>query len=771
MIEPITKSEVESGVVFEHPFVAALINNIPGAVLVTKDSRVCSCNSSAERLFKGSDKSSFLGKSIPQISSTKQPDGSDSTQVFSQVLSKITHGKNLHIEWQFIRPDGTPFDAKVTIRQTDPEFGSYLIFNIIDNHEESSAIRDIITLAEEMKHGNLRSRLKTEGYHGDLGTMMTRINGMLDDILYPFRDMSKVLVNISKGNLSARIDQTFEGEHERIRGAVHGVADSIGQLQSEILRITQAAQQGKVTERGHPENFQGSYAEIIQEMNVMLDTIINPIREGYRVLKKIRGGDLSERVTIECIGDHAKLKDAINDLHSWFSSLIVYVTKISEGDMTASIEKASEKDEIYGPLVKMRDEIKSVIADVQALVAAGLRGELTFRANASHHEGDYTKIIEGINKTLDSVTMPVNEAMRVSENYALYDFSQGINPALQMEGDWNEFKEALDQVGCNISDAVSIINEQVDALNSVVNQTHASISDVSQGTGALADIAQNVSVNAEGGRDGIAQILSAMEDLAVNVSNVSSRADEVSMLAHNTNTLSEKGTGLAKGAEKGMDDITVSTDQVVKIVHEIMDEMKQISKITKVISDIASQTNLLALNAAIEAARAGEAGRGFAVVASEVKSLAQESRQSAENITAMIETLQKKTERASDTMDKSAESVKTGGVALKDTLVVFNEIIGSISIISSRMDDVARSAEQQAAVVEEITASINEVNDMVLNTSKQAMSAAAASEQASAATDQLTEQSQEVFNVASLLSREMKKFKVAEDNKNLSIFN
>lgn len=739
---------------------AAAINNIPGTVLVTKNSKICSCNGSAVRYFKVQDKTALIGKDIPQISARKQPDGSDSAQIFTQVLSKIQPGKTLHIEWQFQRPDGSIFDAKVLIRQSDPEFGSYLIFTIADNLEESSAIRDIIALAEEMKHGNLRSRLKTEGYHGDLETMMNRINSMLDDILIPFRDMSKVLVKISKGDITARIDQTFEGEHERIRGAVHGVADGVVQLQAEILRITAAAREGKVTERGRPELFNGAYAETITEINEMLDTIINPIRHGYRILKKIRGGDLSERVEIECIGDHAKLKNAINDLHSWFSSLIVYVTKISEGDMTASIEKASDKDEMYGPLIKMRDNIRSVISDVNTLVQSGINGQLTVRANSSKHEGDFQTIIDGINKTLDSVIMPVNEAMRVSEKFALYDFSQGINPALNMEGDWNEFKEALDQVGCNISDAVIIINKQIESLNSVVNQTHASIGDVSQGTLALADIAQVVSMNAEGGKDGIAQILSAMEDLAINVSKVSSRADEVSTLANNTNTLSEKGTQLAQGAEKGMDEITLSTSQVVGIVHEIMDEMKQISKITKVISDIASQTNLLALNAAIEAARAGEAGRGFAVVASEVKSLAQESRRSAENITGMIDTLQKKTERASETMDKSAESVKIGGTALKDTLIVFNEIIGSISIISTRMDEVARSAEQQAAVVEEITASINEVNDMVLNTSKQALSAAAASEEASAATDQLTEQSQEVFNVASLLATEMEKFKV-----------
>ncbi len=760
IIELVTNTDLESGTIFEHSFIATILHNIPCPVLVTKNSRVCGANTAAVRLFKAPGVESMNGKDLPGLSPTRQPDGSDSADEYRKILTRITSGKNFRFEWQFKREDQSVFNAKVTIRPSDPQLGEYLIITLVDNNEESSAIRDIISLAEDMKHGKLGSRLRTDGYHGDLGKMMVGINSMLDDILIPFRDMSKVLVQISKGNIKARIDQPFEGEHERIRGAVHAVADVIVQLDAEILRITAAARAGKVTERGNPELFQGAYAGIITEMNEMLDTIINPIRAGYRVLKKIRGGDLSERVEIDCIGDHAKLKDAINDLHTWFSSLIVYVTKISNGDMTASIEKASENDQIYGPLVKMRDNIRSVISDVNALVQAGTNGQLTFRADPSHHEGDFRSIVDGINKTLDSVTIPVNEAMRVSENYALYDFTQGVNPALRMEGDWIEFKEALDQVGCNINDAVTIINHQIETLNNVVGQTHASINDVSQGTTVLSDIAQVVSMNAEGGKDGIAQILSAMEDLAVNVSNVSARADEVSTLANNTNSLSERGTTLAKGAETGMDEITISTSQVVSLVREIMEEMKKINKITKVISDIASQTNLLALNAAIEAARAGEAGRGFAVVAAEVKALAQESRQSAENITGMIDTLQKKTELASVTMDKSAESVKTGGIALKDTLVVFNEIIGSISVINTRMDEVARSAEQQAAVVQEITASINEVNDMVLNTSKQAISAAAASEQASAATDQLSEQSQEVFNVAVTLSEEMKKFKV-----------
>ncbi len=743
---------------FDNPLILSILDNVPGPVLVMKENRFCGCNLAASRLFRSPDKSFVIGRDLISISTPQQPDGTDSSVHIKALFSRIQPGKNLNIEWRFLRADNTSFDGKGAIRMSDPAYGQYYLFSLSDNSAESWMIRDILSLSEEMKKGNLRARMNTEGYHGDLKDLVEKINVMLDDILHPFRDMSKVLVKVSQGEVHVRVDQQLQGEHERIRNAVNGVADTIELLQKEIHRMITAAKTGKLAERGDPTPFKGAYAETITGMNEMLDAILNPIRHGNIVLQKIRRGDLSQRIDIECVGDHAKLKDAINGVHDWLANLIVYVTRISEGDMTASIERASETDEIYGPLTQMRDNIRSLITDVEELGKAGARGELTVRADPARHKGDYRNIIEGMNRTLDSVIIPVNEAMEVSENYARYNFAYRINPELAMEGDWSDFKQALDQVGSNVSQAVKIINEQVESLNSLVTQTHGSINDVSQGTNALADIAQSVSINAERGRDGISQILSAMENLAVNVSAVSSRADEVNRLAIDTSDLSAKGTELAKGAETGMDEITESTTQVVGLVREIMEEMKKINKITKVISDIASQTNLLALNAAIEAARAGEAGRGFAVVASEVKSLALESRESAENITGMIESLQKKTELASVTMDQSAQSVQNGGQALSETLKVFNEIITAISTISERMDDVARSAEQQAAAVEEITASINEVNDMVLDTSKEAVAAAAASQEAAAATDQLTSQSDSVFEVAELLNKEMQKF-------------
>ena len=745
---------------FDCPFVLSLIDNIPCPILIMSDGKFCGCNQAAGKLFKSPDRSFIVGKDLLGISSAKQPDGADSEVYITPLFSRVIPGKTVNLEWRFLRADNTFFDGKGTMRLTDPVYGKFILFSITDNSAEAWAIRDILALSAEMKKGNIRARLSSDGYHGDLEELILKINTILDDILKPFKDMSETLVLISKGDVKVRVDQVLQGELEENRLAVNGVADTIELLQQEINRLSDAAKNGRLSERGRPELFQGAYAETIEGLNAMLNAILDPIDRGTAVLQKIRGGDLSERVEIACTGDQEKLKDAINDLHHWLSNLIVYVTKISAGDMSATIEKSSNNDQIYGPLVQMRDNIRSLIEDVETLGRAGLQGELTYRADSSRHQGEFGTIIEGMNKTLDSVIIPVNEAMKISGSYAQYNFTERVDPSLPMEGDWAGLKKALDQVGIHVSEAVQIINDQVKNLKSAVTQTNASINDVSQGTATLADVAQAVSLNAERGKDGISQILRAMEDLAVNVSAVSGKADEVNRLAISTSDLSEKGTELAKGAETGMDEITKSTSQVVSLVHEIIEEMKKINKITKVISDIASQTNLLALNAAIEAARAGEAGRGFAVVASEVKSLALESRQSAENITGMIESLQKKTELASTTMDQSAISVEHGGKALTETLKVFNEIIGSISTISDRMDEVARSAEQQAAAVEEITASIHEVNDKVTDTSKEAILAAAASEQASAATDEMSVQAENVFAVLTRLGREMQKFTI-----------
>ena len=95
----------------------------------------------------------------------------------------------------------------------------------------------------------------------------------------------------------------------------NGVADITRKVHEEISRMVDAAKRGDLANRGNPDLFSGEYAATIRGINEMLDAILTPIRAGNRILQKIQKGDLSERVEIECDGDHSKIRENIYAVH------------------------------------------------------------------------------------------------------------------------------------------------------------------------------------------------------------------------------------------------------------------------------------------------------------------------------------------------------------------------------------------------------------------------------------------------------------------------
>jgi len=411
-------------------------------------------------------------------------------------------------------------------------------------------------------------------------------------------------------------------------------------------------------------------------------------------------------------------------------------------------------------LHRARDSVKNLVVQAKSLAKGAIQGDLKNRADITQVTGDFAEVLSGINDTLESVVTPVQEAIRVANEYANANFSARVDSSLKMAGDWVGFKTALDNIGIQICDAIGAINKQILELASNAEEATASVEEVSAGAQQIARNTGSVSANAEQGDDGITQVLKAMEDLTITVGEVSQRAEKVSHSATEANQFSKEGIDLAKKSESAMKGITGSTSEVDQIVREINQQMEEIGKIVRLITDISNQTNLLALNAAIEAARAGEAGRGFAVVAAEVKSLAQDSRASAENIADMIANLQAKAKKANDAIIAAGTAVEDGNHALEETVSAFTKIAESIEDITRNAMDMASSSEEQAASVEEITASVNEVSVLIQGTAREAQDAAAATEEASASIEQIGRVVANVSGIAESISREMTKFKI-----------
>ena len=222
------------------------------------------------------------------------------------------------------------------------------------------------------------------------------------------------------------------------------------------------------------------------------------------------------------------------------------------------------------------------------------------------------------------------KASGLSGEYAGGNFTARFDPKIKMHGDFKSFRESLNRIGTDISASMIAINQQVTNLAANTEEANASIQEVSAGSNQCAINASTVSQNAEKTSKGMQQVQQAMDDLSRAIQEVALKSESVAQLVTDTTTYSKNGMDLAQKTEQGMQGITKSSTDVNQIIGEIKDQMDKISEIVNLITDLANQTNLLALNAAIEAARAGEAGRGFAVVATEVKSLAVESRASAE---------------------------------------------------------------------------------------------------------------------------------------------
>ena len=230
--------------------------------------------------------------------------------------------------------------------------------------------------------------------------------------------------------------------------------------------------------------------------------------------------------------------------------------------------------------------INALVNDAHMLSDAAIEGKLGIRADTTRHQGEYRRIIEGVNETLDSVIIPVKEALRVSKEYSNYQFRARVDSSFKVAGDWVEFKNALDNIGIQVSGAVGLINSQLLDLASNAEEATASIEEVSSGAQQIAQSAGGVSRNAEQGNDGITQVLKAMEDLNdYGRGSFPQRAESVlCRLLYETNDINSKEgiTFLRKQSEKAMGEITQSANEVDMIVTDINSQMDEIGKIVQV---------------------------------------------------------------------------------------------------------------------------------------------------------------------------------------------
>lgn len=253
--------------------------------------------------------------------------------------------------------------------------------------------------------------------------------------------------------------------------------------------------------------------------------------------------------------------------------------------------------------------------------------------------------------------------------------------------------------------------------------------------------------------DAMNQMVNSIDSITQNNSEMLNASDDVTMLVQN-------GTKMMHEFVEQMNSIRTTFEQSVHTIQEMANHSEEIRQVTALITSIAEQTNLLALNAAIEAARAGEHGKGFAVVASEVRSLAEQSKHSAEEIGQMIDAMIEQVTGAVKSTEDGNRKVADGVVITEKTNFVFQQIETSTTTMKQTIDLVASAIQQLRTDTMVVTSGAEQVQELANQTSAEAQSTSAATEEQLAANQEISASSQTLAELAEKLQQDVARFTI-----------
>ena len=254
------------------------------------------------------------------------------------------------------------------------------------------------------------------------------------------------------------------------------------------------------------------------------------------------------------------------------------------------------------------------------------------------------------------------------------------------------------------------------------------VDDLLKGADQVAAASEQLSESSQQLAEGSSENAASIEETSSTLSQTSSM---VQQNTENTREAAILSIDTKKSAEKENEEMA----DMLSAMEDIKKSSSEISKIIKVIDDIAFQTNILSLNAAVEAARAGEAGAGFAVVAEEVRNLAQRSAQAAKDTASMIET--------------SVERAATGVTIAKKVADSLNEITGKVEKVHAIMDEINVASQEQAQGVGQINKAVSQMEQVTQSIASNAEESASASEELNAQAENMKEIVENLIHVVS----------------------
>ena len=514
-------------------------------------------------------------------------------------------------------------------------------------------------------------------------------------------DVSK---NVARGDLNVNIDTSSNDELGILAKSFSEMVSIINTLVKELNDMGHAVHvAGDIEARVDSSQFSGSYKEVAERVNSVVDGIIGDVLQLIGAMKEFGKGNFNADLP-KLPGKKVVLNESLDDFRNNIQAVTADVNLLADkavnGDFSHKIDEygyVGDWRTVMSGLNKFANAVVEPMTEMEGVLENMSNGVFDKRVNGNY-KGDFLKLKNTVNTTIENVVSYIDEISSVLQKLADNDLKQGITR--EYVGSFSNIK---------------------DALNNIITTLNTVIGDIVSASDQVSDGAKQIAASSMRLAEGATEQSSSVQELNASISVMSESISGNSENAKTAEKISEQSKRSAAKGNEDMQSMLVSMDG-------IKDSSDQITKIIKVIEDIAFQTNLLALNAAVEAARAGEHGKGFAVVAEEVRNLASRSQTAAKETAELIE--------------ESGLRVDEGTKIAGQTATALTGIVDDVSKIAEIIASITISSQEQSASINQISIGISQITQVVQSNS-------ATSEEAASASQELSSQSDVMRNLVS----------------------
>jgi methyl-accepting chemotaxis protein len=380
----------------------------------------------------------------------------------------------------------------------------------------NALVADANLLSKAAIEGKLATRADASKHQGDFRKIVQGVDDCLDAVIGPLNVAAKYVDDISKGNIPAKISDSYNGDFNNIKNNLNQCIDAVNTLVADANLLSKAAVEGKLATRADASRHQGDFRKIVQGVNDTLDAVIGPLNVAARYVDQISKGAIPARITDSYNGDFNNIKNNLNQCIDAVNALVAdanvlskaavegklatradaskhqgdfrkivqgvddcldavigplnvaakYVDNISKGNIPEKITETYNGDfnTIKNNLNQCIDAVNALVADANMLSKAAVDGKLATRADASKHQGDFRKIVQGVDDCLDAVIGPLNVAAKYVENISKGNIPEKITDTYN--GDFNTIKnnlnQCIDAVNALVADANMLSKAAVD---------------------------------------------------------------------------------------------------------------------------------------------------------------------------------------------------------------------------------------------------------------------------------------------------------------------